>query len=42
MRLTWQPQLLHRAQVAGEFGRVAVMLGGDQGIGKDSLLAPDN
>ena len=38
MRLQYRPELLHRAQYPGDFGRVAVMFGGDSSEREISLL----
>lgn len=38
MRLQYRPELLHHAQYAGDFGRVAVMFGGDSSEREISLL----
>lgn len=38
MRLNYRPELLHRAQYPGDFGRVAVLFGGDSSEREISLL----
>ncbi|HYM41491.1 MAG TPA: D-alanine--D-alanine ligase [Steroidobacteraceae bacterium] len=38
MRLSYRPELLHRAQYPGDFGRVAVLFGGDSSEREISLL----
>ena len=39
MRLSYQPRQLHRVTAAGEFGRVAVLFGGDSSEREISLLS---
>src|SRR5947207_15480680 len=39
MRLSYEPRQLRRATAAGEFGRVAVLFGGDSSERQISLLA---